>query len=189
MTTPLVGALEDPTSPSTTVAGLPGSLRRPPTPRYGTATRRRRRVEPEGPHRSLGFQVPRRHDATVLLIASRTTTAAGFNFDGYAKGRLTITVPAGWTVHVVFENNGPLPHSVMVVPWSTKPTATHPTPAFAGATTPQARSETPKGGSSRFTFVARKKYRLLCAVPGHDAAGMWDTLVVKRGARTASAAA
>jgi hypothetical protein len=31
------------------------------------------------------------------------------------------------------------------------------------------------------------KYRLICAVPGHDAAGMWDTLIVRRGARAATA--
>lgn len=133
--------------------------------------------------------VPSRHYANLLVIAGLTKAAAGFNFDGYAKGRLTVTVPAGWTMHVVFRNAGALPHSLMVVPWSTKASATHPKPAFAGATTPVPYQGTQKGGHSQFNFRTLKpgKYRLICAVPGHDAAGMWDTLVIKRGAKAATA--
>ncbi len=133
--------------------------------------------------------VPQAKFANLLLIGSLTNAASGFNFDGYAKGKLEVTVPAGWTVHVVFLNAGSVQHSVMVVPWSTKPTAKHPTPAFPGATTSLPYKGLPKGSVGGFTFVARKpgKYRLLCAVPGHDAIGMWDTLVVKRGAKGAGA--
>jgi len=40
--TPLVVVLVDPTSLSATVAGSPDSVRRAPTPRYGTWPRRRR---------------------------------------------------------------------------------------------------------------------------------------------------
>lgn len=133
--------------------------------------------------------VPKAHYANLLMIASLTKADSGFNFDGYAKGKLTITVPAGWKVHVVFLNVGSLAHSLMVVPGSTKPTASHPKPAFAGATTKLPYTGTPTGRGADFTFKATKpgKYRLLCAVPGHDAAGMWDTLIVKRGAKAATA--
>ncbi|MGE5274689.1 MAG: sulfocyanin-like copper-binding protein [Verrucomicrobiota bacterium] len=134
---------------------------------------------------------PRAHRADVLVIASFTKAAGGFNFDGFAKGRLRITVPAGWAVHVDFRNAGPLPHSLMVVPWSTKATATRPKPAFGGAETPLPYRGTLRGGRARFAFTARKpgQYRLICAVPGHDAAGMWDTLIVSRSATRATATA
>jgi sulfocyanin len=133
--------------------------------------------------------VPKAHRADLLMIAGLTSTASGFNFDGYAKGRLRITVPAGWTVHVDFRNAAALPHSLMVVSWSTTATAAHPKPAFRGATTPLPYRGTPKAGRVQFTFKAARpgKYRLICAVPGHDAAGMWDTLIVRRGARAATA--
>lgn len=131
----------------------------------------------------------RQHSATLTLVAGLTSVGGGFNFDGYAKGALVITVPAGWTVHVVFRNATALAHSAMVVPWATKPTAAHPKPVFRGAASPNPYVGTPKDGKARFTFKAVKpgKYRLICAVPGHDAAGMWDTLIVKRGAKKASA--
>lgn len=130
------------------------------------------------------------HSATITLVAGLTNDDAGFNFDGYSKGKLVLTVPAGWTVHVVFRNAVALPHSVMVVAWSTKPTATHPKPAIKGAASPNPYAGSPKGGKARFSFKAKAgKYRVICAVPGHDAAGMWDTLIVKRGAKKASATA
>ena len=67
--------------------------------------------------------VPKLRFANVLMIASLTKASGGFNFDGYAKGRLVVTVPQGWTVHVDFRNVGPAPHILMVVSWKTSPTS------------------------------------------------------------------
>jgi plastocyanin len=37
-----------------------------------------------------------------------------------------------------------------------------------------------KGGVSRVTAVLKKgTYRFFCSVPGHEAAGMWGTLIVR----------
>ncbi len=45
-----------------------------------------------------------------------------------------------------------------------------------------------KGTTQKFSFIADKagKYAIVCGVPGHDAAGMWDTLVVSDSAATAT---
>ncbi|MCL6562833.1 MAG: multicopper oxidase domain-containing protein [Firmicutes bacterium] len=121
-----------------------------------------------------------RHRVDLRLVAALTPDNGGMNFNGYSKGAMTVTVPAGWQVRVSFTNRGPLPHSVAVV---AGPTAT--TPAFAGAGAPlQALTAgIPAGQTMDFTFVAARpgRYRLACLVPGHEAAGMWDRVVVTSG--------
>lgn len=135
--------------------------------------------------------IPKRHRANVVLIAGLTKAAAGFNFNGYSNGKLKITVPRGWRVHVLLKDKDPIPHSAMVVKWSTKPSAPKPKPAFRGAQSKGPYKGTTKGHKSAFTFRASKagRYRIICAVPGHVEAGMWSVLIVKKGAKKASARA
>ena len=97
----------------------------------------------------------------------------GFNFDGYGRGEMLLSVPLGWRVRIRCQNRGPLRHSCAVVPG---PQTT--TPAFRGAKTGALQA----GRSATFSFVASRKgtYRLACLVPGHEEARMWDVLDVGR---------
>ena len=120
-----------------------------------------------------------RHRVTITLIASYDGTNGGFNFDGYSRS-LMWTVPRGWAVHVVCTNRGPLRHSCGVVQGagSTKP-------AFRGAATPQPLVGLGSGGTARFSFRASRTgvFRLVCLVPGHEDARMWDVLKITRGGK------
>lgn len=131
------------------------------------------------PRGFLHVDAPTR-SATITLIAGYGGENSGFNFDGYARGELQVTVPRGWRVVVRCSNRGPLRHSCAVVrgPMSVRP-------AFRGAAIPQARVGLEPGQSASFSFRATRigSYRLACLVPGHEDARMWDLLEVVRSGR------
>lgn len=129
-----------------------------------------------------GIQIPdlRRvdQDRGPHLDRRRHQRPGGFNFDGYGNGKLTVTVPEGWKVVVTCTNRQSLPHSCAIV---SGPSST--TPAFLGASTPDPTTGLPQGQSATFSFTPNQTgtYRIACLVPGHEDAGMWDTLVVAWG--------
>ncbi|HZQ89137.1 MAG TPA: sulfocyanin-like copper-binding protein [Gaiellaceae bacterium] len=114
--------------------------------------------------------------ALVTLIAGYNGENNGFNFDGYGRGEMFVTVPRGWRVRVTCTNHGGLNHSCAVV----KGPMTI-TPAFRGAATPIL----PSGATTHFSFVASRvgSYRIACLVPGHEEARMWDVLEVTAGGK------
>jgi Sulfocyanin (SoxE) domain len=114
--------------------------------------------------------------AVVTLVAGYNGENNGFNFDGYGRGELMITVPRGWRVRVTCTNRGALTHSCAVVPGPMTVT-----PSFRGAATPIL----PPGSTTKFSFVASRvgSYRFACLVPGHEEARMWDVLEVTRGGK------
>jgi Sulfocyanin (SoxE) domain len=118
--------------------------------------------------------------AMVTLIAGYNSENGGFNFDGYGRGELTVSVPRGWRVRITCTNHGGMNHSCAVVhgPMTA-------TPAFPGATIPNAVSGIPHGATATFSFLASRtgSYRLACLVPGHEDARMWDVLVVTNGGK------
>ena len=119
--------------------------------------------------------------AVVTLVAGYNGENNGFNFDGYGRGELLVSVPRGWRVRIACSNHGGLNHSCAVV--SGPMTAT---PAFRGAATPIL----PPGAKAAFSFVASRRgsFRLACLVPGHEEARMWDVLeVTARGRPSISA--
>lgn len=124
------------------------------------------------------------HTATLTLIAAYSNDLSGYNFNGYDKGKMTISVPSGTKVNVVFSNNAPLPHSAVFTPYS-KMTSSKVPVAFKGAESPNPTSGLVKGKTQKFSFVANKvgKYALVCAVPGHELIGMWDTFMVTKGGK------
>src|SRR6266576_6967392 len=122
--------------------------------------------------------------ATFQLTSGLTPLNGGLNFNGFTDGKLTLTVPAGWTVVIRFTNHDAnLPHSVEVVD-TTKPMPAGPVdpPAFPRAMTVQARllQGLGSGDTDSVRFVANKagSYMIFCAVPGHGLAGMWIRLTV-----------
>jgi hypothetical protein len=121
--------------------------------------------------------VDRRHRrVTLTLVAAYDRTNNGFNFDGYARGDLLLSVPLGWRVRIDCENRGPLRHSCAVVHGAMRFR-----PAFPHAATPELAA----GKRATFSFVASRRgtYRLACLVPGHEEARMWDVLDVGKSSR------
>jgi len=124
------------------------------------------------------------------LIAGKTTNNSSFfNFNGFSNGKMTLTVPTGWTVVVHYRNFSPLRHSFDVIPYTGKqPDAPPPPPVFKGATTKDPVSGIGVGKEETITFLADKagKYEYLCGVTGHAQAGMWNYLVVSSTAKAPS---
>lgn len=120
--------------------------------------------------------------ATFQLTSGLTQLNSGLNFNGFNEGKLTLTVPANWTVVIRFTNKDPnLPHSAEVVD-TTKPMPAGPvdTPSFPRALTTRLMQGHGAGESDSMRFVANKPgaYMIFCAVPGHGLAGMWIRLKV-----------
>ncbi|MGZ4397790.1 MAG: sulfocyanin-like copper-binding protein [Gaiellaceae bacterium] len=109
------------------------------------------------------------------LIAGMGSGNNGFNFNGYGRGELTVTIPLGWRVNASCENQGARYHSCAVV---TGPMTTR--LAFPGASTPDPTRGLAPGAEASFSFVASRVgvYRIACLVPGHEEARMWDVLRV-----------
>jgi len=120
------------------------------------------------------------HTATLTILAGLKSANYGFDFNGYAKGRMTISVPAHWRVVVHCEDKGNIPHSCVIT------SGLHRTaPVFRGATTPNSKKGIPAGHTATFAFTTGKPghYILACVVPGHEPTGMWDHFNVTAGGR------
>lgn len=120
--------------------------------------------------------------ATFALLAGQTGLSSGLNFNGFNEGKLTLTVPAGWTVVLRFTNKDQnLTHSAEVVD-TVKPMPAGPVdpPAFPRAMTVKLMPGIASGDSDTVRFVANKagSYMIFCGVPGHGLAGMWIRLNV-----------
>lgn len=115
---------------------------------------------------------------TVNLAMGSGSSLNGYNFDGLGKGRLHISVPAGWTVHVSCRNQGAVRHSCGVVEGAQTDQL-----AFPGASTPSPTTGLAPGATGSFTFVPDRtgSFRITCLVPGHMEAGMWASFEVTQG--------
>jgi sulfocyanin len=132
------------------------------------------------PPTPVAISTPGTHTATLTLIAADTNALDGFNFNGYGHGQMVITIPVGSTVTVIFTNKSTVPHSAVITDYSNRLSNGVITPAFPGASTPNPVAGTPQGQTVSFTFVASTvgTYAIVCGVPGHAVAGMWDVLKV-----------
>jgi sulfocyanin len=107
---------------------------------------------------------------TVDLVST------GLNFEGYKNGAMLIQVPVGWTVTVDLKVDAGIKHSALIVPWDQR-TSSNLEPAFTGSEPADYKVGIGRGQPAEvFTFTADKagQYALVCGVPGHDKAGMWD---------------
>jgi len=114
------------------------------------------------------------------LVAGQTGANGTLNFNGYARGMMTVTVPVGWRVVVHYRNGSALRHSFDVIPYTGKQPDPAPPPVFPGASTKDLVSGIGVGREETIRFVAARpgKYEFLCGVLGHALAGMWGYLVV-----------
>lgn len=117
----------------------------------------------------------RRRAVTLTVIAGYNGAYNGFNFNGYSKGRMLVEIPKGWRVTVRCSNRGALAHSCAVVK-----SVSAGVPAFPGAASPKPAVGLEQGQSVSFAFTASRVggYRIVCLVPGHEQAGMWDVFEV-----------
>jgi sulfocyanin len=119
--------------------------------------------------------------AELTITANYNEDNAGFNFDGYHAGGLTITVPIGAKVNVSFTYKASLPHSVVITPFASHTAAGNFPTAFPGSESPNPSSgKASLKVAQTFTFTASKAgtYAIVCGVPGHALGGMWDILKV-----------
>jgi sulfocyanin len=121
------------------------------------------------------------HTAVLTLTAAYDSNLSGFNFNGYGQGKMVVTLPVGTKVTVKFMNKGPLPHSMVITPFAKHTATTFPV-AIKGASTTNPTAGSPAGAKQTLTITATPigAYAIVCAVPGHAAAGMWDKLIVAK---------
>jgi uncharacterized cupredoxin-like copper-binding protein len=121
----------------------------------------------------------------LTLAAGLGSSNNGFNFDGYGRGELLVTVPLGWRVKIECVNKSPRRASCALVP-STQ----HGGPPIPGATIPHPVTGLAPGARASFTFTTRGigSYRLVSLVPGEAGARMFDVLSVVRGGVPSSSA-
>jgi sulfocyanin len=125
--------------------------------------------------------------AAFSLVAAQTAANGEMNYNGTAKGKMVITVPVGATVQLTLSNNGSLPHSMEVIPFTTTlPATATSTPAFPGALMKNAQVGITKGQTATIQFTAAKagKYLLICGFPGHALLGMYAGFEVSPSAAT-----
>lgn len=144
---------------------------------------------PEPPEGAAGWiRVDSTANAVTLdIVAGSDATNNNWNFNGYASGNFTVSVPKDATVTINFSNADPnAGHSIGVSekpagPWPATP---DPTPVFEGAVSsnPTSMTESTAVGESEtisFAASAPGEYALVCHVPGHATAGMWINFTVE----------
>ncbi len=129
---------------------------------------------------------PKTKTVQLTVVAGLDRSNNGWNFNGYARGAMTVAVPLGTRVKVFFVvRDGGATHSVgVVVPVTPVPSAGDGVrPAFTGATSVPFVRGSAVGPTQSFEFNADKvgTFWLFCGVPPHGQTGMWDYFKVARG--------
>jgi hypothetical protein len=116
----------------------------------------------------------------LTLIAGLGGANNGYNFDGYGRGELLVSVPRGWRVAVDFRNHASRRASAAVVTGARSATI-----PFRGASTAQPLQGVTPGGAERFSFTPTRMgtFRITSLVPGQAEARMYSVLLVTRGGR------
>ena len=115
----------------------------------------------------------------LIVVAVWNDENYGMNFNGYAKGNATYTIPKDWTVSVKYINPSPIPHSLLVVEKESIRKIQMPGPYFKGAAVPDFLTGLAYG-TNTFTFVADEAgdYALACGFPAHAINGHWIAMEV-----------
>ena len=116
----------------------------------------------------------------LTLLAGLGNENNGFNFDGYGRGELVVTVPLGAHVVVDCENRGGRSASCAIISNSLSTV-----PAFRHAASPNPWLGLDPGAKATFAFRASRigSFRIASLVPGEEQARMFDVFDVRRVAR------
>jgi hypothetical protein len=116
----------------------------------------------------------------LTLVAGLGSANNGFNFDGYGRGELQVSVPRGWRVTVDFRNHASRRTSAAVVTGARSATI-----PFHGASSTQPLQGVTSGGEERFSFTPTRTgvFRITSLVPGQAEARMYAVLVVTSAGR------
>ena len=113
---------------------------------------------------------------------------SGFQFNGYASGGATLTVPPKANMVMNFVNKDGTPHSAEIISGEGPIPNAAGDPAIPRAYTIKALEGLPQEGSDAMIFTVPESgtYRIFCGVPGHGLSGMWIWLKVDPKAKTPS---
>ena len=111
----------------------------------------------------------------------------GFQFNGYAAGGATLTVPAKANVVMNFINKDGTPHSAEVISGEGPLPNAAVDPAIPRAYTSQLLQGLPQEGTDvmRFQVPESGTYRIFCGVPGHGVS-MWIWMKIDPAAKAPS---
>jgi hypothetical protein len=111
----------------------------------------------------------------------------GFQFNGYAVGGATLTVPSKANVVMNFINKDGTPHSAEIISGEGPLPNAAVDPAIPRAYTSQLIQGLPQEGTDvmRFQVPESGTYRIFCGVPGHGVS-MWIWMKVDPAAKTPS---
>ncbi|MGH7861995.1 MAG: sulfocyanin-like copper-binding protein [Candidatus Dormibacteraceae bacterium] len=123
--------------------------------------------------------------AVLTLIAGYPVTDNEFNYNGYERGELKVTIPVGWNVTVQCQNHTALPNSCAVV---RDANATAPLQAGWSTANPTVGLGVRATGTFSFTPTVTGNFRIASLVSGSQASGMWLRLVVVGSGKPAIAA-
>jgi hypothetical protein len=112
----------------------------------------------------------------------------GFQFNGYASGGATLTLPPKANVVINFINKDGTPHSAEVISGEGPPPNAATDAAIPRAYTNQLLQGLPQEGTDVIRFPAPESgtYRIFCGVPGHGLSGMWIWMRVDPAAKQPS---
>lgn len=122
--------------------------------------------------------------AVIKVISAATTSNNGFNFDGYSKGKANFVIPVGWNINLEFSNKAATPHNMVITNSLKTPVLPSAVGQTAAVAIPGPTKTTVGVPSSAGTLVAglagnaAGKFYIVCGVPGHLQAGMWDRFTV-----------
>ena len=158
-----------------TEAAAPAPKAVPPAPDSAVATS-------PGPGKSLSYDAGT-NTVTFELIGG----PLGFQFNGYAVGGATLTVPSKANVVMNFTNKDGTPHSAEIISGEGPLPNAGVDPAIPRAYTSQLLQGLPQEGSDvmRFQVPESGTYRIFCGVPGHGVS-MWIWMKIDPAAKAPS---
>lgn len=138
---------------------------------------------PTGQNQSLKYD-----SATNTVTFELIGGPSGFQFNGYASGGATLTLPPKANVVINFVNKDGTPHSAEVISGEGALPNSGGDAAIPRAYTNQLLQGLPQeaGDAMRFQAPDQGTYRIFCGVPGHGLSGMWIWMKVDPNAKAPS---
>ncbi len=147
------------------------------------------KVNPDDLAASLAYDSST-NTVTFPIVAGLTPVNNVWNFNGRAKGEMTLTVPLGAKMVMPFVGyDGKVPHSFGITADSPKRIPAAPgAPVFPGAATRSYETGLKANEMDVVRFTADKpgNYLIICGVPGHAVNGMWVRFVVSASTKAPS---